>query len=193
LALGGTFGGAFSAEGAYPRPAFAPFRWELRFEPGDLRMYYDRTEGKAYWYFSYLVTNLTGADQMWAPSMVLFTDAGEILDSGQGVPSQVTEDIRTFLGNALLETQDRIIGDIRQGKAHAREGLAVWPVGSLDVNEISLFIGGISGETARIAHPTSGEAVIMRKTLKRNYLIRGMAAARTADPAELVSEEWVMR
>ena len=181
------------AVAAYPKPAAIPYRWELELEPGALRLYVDPVTRDAYWYFTYLVTNRTGADQVWAPSLVLYTDAGEVLSSGQGVPSRVEAALRELLGNPLLETQNEIIGDIYQGKGHAKDGLAVWPAESRTVNEISLFIGGLSGETARVRNPVSGDEVILRKTLQRNYLVRGHALARGSKPIELVDQEWILR
>jgi len=178
---------------AYPTPAAIPYRWELDFTPGELRIYVDPLDGATYWYFTYNLTNLTGSDQIWAPSFVLFTDAGEILTSGEAVPSRVEESIRDLLGNELLEAQNEIIGDIHQGKEHARDGLVVWPAGETQVNELSLFISGMSGETARVQNPITLQSVILRKTLQRDYLVRGNALARGSRPVELVDTRWVLR
>lgn len=177
----------------HPTPSAVPLRWELAFEPGPLRTYVDPVEGTAYWYMPYVVTNLTGQDQTWAPEFVLFADTGEILRSGEGVPSRVEERLRELLGNPLLETQNEIIGDIRQGREHARDGLAVWPLRRTRLTEFSVFIGGISGETARIVNPVTGAPVILRKSLERRYRVPGDPLARGSTPVELVSERWVMR
>lgn len=179
---------------AYPTPATVPYRWELAFEPGPLRLYVDSaSDSGVYWYFTYKITNRTGRDQVWAPSLTLFTDSGEIMNSGRDVPARVVDAIDALLGNDLLETQNEIIGDIHHGKEHAKEGIAVWPAKSTDVNELSLFIAGISGETARITNPVTNEDVLLRKTLQRDYLIRGDALARGSKPAELVRQEWILR
>jgi hypothetical protein len=184
---------AISSALAYPRPAPVAPRWELEFEPGALRLYVDPHEGEAYWYFTYMVTNRTGRDQVWAPTFALFTDAGEILASGRGVPSRVAADIRTLLGNEFLEHQNEIIGEIFHGRDHAKEGLVIWPAQHLEVNEVSLFIAGMSGETASVVNPVTGERVLLRKTLQRDYLIPGDAIARGSKPVELRSQRWVMR
>ena len=166
---------------AYPSPAAVPYRWELAFRPGDFRLYVDPIDDAPYWYFHYTVTNRTGSDQVWAPSFVLFTDAGEILHSGRGVPTRVEETLRDLLGNALLEPQNEAIGDLRQGREHEKDGLVVWAAGTTDVNEIAMFIGGLSGETVRVRNPVSGDGVILRKTLERNCLIPGGAAQSKAN------------
>ena len=179
--------------GAYPEPAAVPFRWELDFTPGDLRLYVDDQEGAAYWYFTYVVVNRTGEDQIWAPSFVLFTDHGEILGSGRNVPTRVEEDIRSLLGNELMETQNEAIGDLFQGREHAKDGLAVWPARATSVNEVSMFVAGLSGETARVVNPVTDEEVILRKTLQRDYIIRGDALARGSRPVEYLEERWILR
>ncbi|MHC4127184.1 MAG: hypothetical protein ACYTE6_02205 [Planctomycetota bacterium] len=184
---------AISTAMSFPRPAPVAPRWELEFEPGALRLYVDPHEGEAYWYFTYMVTNRTGRDQVWAPTFALFTDAGEILASGRGVPSRVAADIRTLLGNEFLEHQNEIIGEIFHGRDHAKEGLVIWPAQHLEVNEVSLFIAGMSGETASVVNPVTGERVLLRKTLQRDYLIPGDAIARGSKPVELRSQRWVMR
>jgi hypothetical protein len=165
----------------------------LTFEPGDLRLYVDSDSGDAYWYFTYTVTNRTNKDQLWVPQMVLFTDSGEILDAGRDVPSRVTDDLLELLGNELLEDQNQVIGDLLQGREHAKEGLVVWPARNVAVNELSLFVAGISGETARVKNPVTGGEVTLRKTLQRDYLVPGNALARGSAPAELVSETWILR
>lgn len=177
----------------YPKPAPVPFRWELEFEPGPLRLYQDGGGAGAFWYFTYEVTNRTGDDQLWAPKFVIFTDTGEIIESGRDVPSRITQDILSMLGNELLEDQNDAIGDILQGRENAREGLVIWPVNNLAVNQISMFIAGISGETARVKNPANGDEIILRKTLQRDYLVPGNAADRGSKPVELIAQQWVLR
>ena len=178
---------------AYPKPAAMPQKWQLEFEPGPLRLYVDPAENLVFWYFTYEVTNRTGRDQVWAPSFTLYTDAGEILASGRGVPSRVAAELRDLLGNKFLENQNEIIGEIHHGREHAKEGLVIWPARNLAVNELSLFIAGTSGETARVVNPITGEHVTLYKTLHRYYLIPGEAMARGSKQIDLVDEQWVMR
>ena len=102
-------------------------------------------------------------------------------------------DLRELLGNELLENQNAIIGEILHGREHAREGLVIWPAGNLEVNEVSLFVAGTSGETVTVKNPITGKPVLLRKTLQRDYLIPGEALARGSRPAGLVREQWVMR
>jgi hypothetical protein len=92
-----------------------------------------------------------------------------------------------------LLTQNEAIGEIFQGPEHAREGVVVWPARDLEVNELSLFIAGISGETVRITNPLTSAALILRKTLQRDYLIRGKAITRGSEPIEFLEERWILR
>ncbi len=178
---------------SHPTPAAVPYRWELDFEPGELRLFVDAAEGRAYWFFTYKVVNNTGKDRVWAPSFVLYTDQGEILKSGDEVPSAITSELLALMGNVLLENQFQVIGDIKVGEENAKEGLVVWAAGDTDITELRLFIGGISGETARVQNPVTGESVVLRKTLQRTYLIPGDPLARGTDPIDLTAQEWIMR
>jgi hypothetical protein len=178
---------------AYPKPAPVPYKWELQFEPGDLRLWQDKESGDHFWFFTYTVTNRTGKDQLWAPKLTLFTDGGEILEAGRDVPTRVTEGMLELLDNELLQDQNEVLGEIFQGRENAKEGLVIWPAKNLNVNQISLFIAGISGETARVKNPVSSEEVILRKTLQRDYLVPGNAVGRGTKPVELVSQTWILR
>ena len=178
---------------AHPTPSPGSPRWELVFEPGDLRLYVDPVADQAFWYLTYEVTNRTGRERVWAPSFILFTDAGEIVASGRGVSTRVAMDIHELLGNELLENQNEIIGEIFHGREHAKEGLVIWRADELDVTEVSVFVAGISGETATINNPITGEIVVLRKTLQRDYIVPGDVLARGSRPVEPVRHRWVMR
>ena len=178
---------------AYPKPDPVPPRWELQFLPGELRLYVAPESSEAYWYLTYEIMNRTGRGQVWAPTLILYSDSGEIMASGRDVSTRVTSDLRELLGNELLENQNEIIGEIFHGREHAKEGLVIWPARRLDVNEISMFVAGISGETTTVTNPITGEVVVLRKTLQRDYLVAGDALPRGSRPVDLVRERWVMR
>lgn len=178
---------------SYPTPASVPVRWELNFIPGELRLYHHESTDRHYWYLTYTVENRTRRDQTWAPQFTLFTDAGEILSSGEGVSMEVTRSIMSMLGNELMMNQYEIIGELLQGREHAKEGLVVWPARNLNVTELSLFVSGISGETARVTDPVTGEEILLRKTLQRDYIVPGDPAARGSEPIEFDSHRWIFR
>ncbi len=178
---------------AHPTPSSVPIRWELNFTPGELRLYYDEVDQRSYWYFTYMVTNRTGAEQIWAPRLTLFTDAGQIINSGSNVPTRIVDDLLDVLGNPLLLNQFEVIGPILQGREHAKEGLAVWPADRLDLTEVKLFISGLSGETARVVHPKTGDEVLLRKTLERTYHVPGNAGHRGSRPLDFQEQRWIFR
>lgn len=178
---------------AHPKPAAVPYRWQLEFEAGELRAWIDPTDNRPYWFFTYTVTNRTGKEQVWAPAFTLLTDQGEILPSGQDVPLRVVQTLRSLLNNDLLETQNEVIGEILQGKEHAKDGLVVWPMPTTELTEVSVFVRGISGETAKVTNPVTRKDVVLHKTLQRDYLIPGNVLARGAKPAEVVAEQWIFR
>ncbi len=181
-----------SAPADYPKPREVPVRWELDFKSGPLRLYID-AQNRPWWYFTYEVINRTGRDRVWAPLLVLYNDQGEIIRSGTNVPLGVTNEILDLLGNPLLMPQNQVIGNLLQGPEHAVEGLAVWPANFLNVTEMNLFISGISGETAEVANPKTGERVIFQKTLQIDYVIPGDPLARGSDPVSVQDQRWIMR
>lgn len=186
-----------SAVFAYPKPHQVPLRWELDFEPGELRLYVDRDaqpgDPVAYWYFTYKVVNNTGQERWWAPQFTLYTDQGEILNSGESVPPQIEQELITLVGNDLLERQNQAIGKIFTGERNAIEGLVAWPADNLNITELSLFVSGISGESAQVENPMTGEKETLVKTLERSYQVPGNPVARRDEPATLVEQRWVMR
>ena len=98
-----------------------------------------------------------------------------------------------FYARLFIEAQNEIIGEILHGRDHARDGLAVWRAKTTDVTELSLFIGGLSGETARVRNAITGEETILRKTLQRDYLIPGDPLPRGSKPVEMVEQNWILR
>ena len=75
---------------------------------------------------------------MWRRLRFVVDQARAWVDAG-GV------DLRAYLRWARL-----------QGEDNARESVAIWPAPKHDVNNISIFIGGLSGETHRMYKVTDG-------------------------------------
>ena len=190
---------------AYPVPKPVPSAWELKFKTFDgLHLFRDPADDRLYWYLIYEVANQSGSDQLWVPDIVMYTDTGIIMKSGRGVRTRVTESILSLISDPLLESQDEIIGDLRQGNEYARRGIAVWPqpidqdppLGDSPVSEdltnrITLFVGGLSGETSRVIHPTSGKPYILRKSLQMDFEVYGNL--RHGQKVEPLGSKWVIR
>ena len=169
---------------AAPEPDPVPRRWQLELDLGPLRSALvpveiaqpdgtTRVEPRAYLYLTYTVTNYTGDDLLFAPSFELALDTGSTLPAGDRVPSAVTRELLSRLDNPFLKDQINVIGMLSQGPENAREGLVIWPLDDLDVNEITVYAAGFSGETEtlELTDPVTGEPIraILRKTLVARF------------------------
>ena len=185
---------------AAPEPEPVPIRWEFDFREGPLRLATVNVPGvgpRKYFYFTYRVTNFSGQDRMLAPSFEMVTSEGELLRAGRGVPSAVTQELLDRLDNPLLFDQLRIVSTLNQGLEHSRFGLVIWPATDLDVDEVTLFATGFSGENTPYftEDPETGERVrhLLRKTKMMRYALPGELRGRGALPFDVVESRWVMR
>jgi len=183
---------------AAPEPAPVATRWEFTFENGPLRLaWIDTGEGpRPYYYLTYRVTNYWGSDLLFAPDVQLVSDTGEIQRSGQGVSAAVTQKVLDMLDNPLIESQINILSTVLEGPEHARDGVVIWPARDLDVDDVTVYFGGLSGEfNAYIVGRETDDPhrYTLRKTLMLRYSTPGELANRGSRPLELVEERWVMR
>lgn len=182
---------------AAPEPAPVPIRWELTFDPGPLRVMTVNVDGAqaAYFYFTYKVINSTGEDLFFTPTFEMFTDDGDLIRSGRDVPEAVTAHILRRLRNPLMEDEIDIQDRLLQGPENAREGLVVWPVRNMRVDEIKVFVRGLSGETKTIQRPDTGEPVTLRKTLMLVHEVPGEIDPTSSRPLTRREDltRWIMR
>jgi hypothetical protein len=182
---------------AYPQPAAVPRAWQFDFtfrqpEPIAFTDLNGRTSW--YWYMTYKLVNRTGRERIFIPEITIATDAGDIITAGRDVPPQVLDAIRTRLGNDLIEAPAQMIGrTILQGEDHAGESVAIWRHFDHDVDHMSIFIEGLSGETTRIDHPLTAEPVLMRKTLMLEYALPGRPPSPRQQQVVPLGEQWIMR
>lgn len=195
LGLGLTMVGGFA-----PEPDPVPTRWELDYQPGPLRVATVTDANgstRAYFYMTYRVTNYSGQDLIFAPSMDLVTEEGSIRRAGRDVPPEVTRHILESLRNPLLEDQISVLGQILQGVENAKDGLAVWPADDLETDTISIFVAGLSGENKPIVvrdpETKRNKRVMLRKTKMLSYETPGQLGGRGSAPLELAETLWVMR
>ena len=166
---------------------------ELDFTATELRLFKDPDSGKHYWYMIYDVVNNTGQDQRFAPRIDLLIDDGSLVRQGEGVPSTVTKQLKEFLGNDLLEDQFEILGEVLQGKAHAKSGLVIFPAADLTPTELTVFVQGLSRETEKTTNPTTGAQVTLRKAARLDYLVAGDPQAIGTVTYPVVNREWIFR
>jgi hypothetical protein len=191
-----------------PRPSEASPSWDLDFTFEHPRPIMVKVPGsdtpQRFWFMRYKVVNRTGEDISFAPEFVLYTDNGQLLRAGRGVPSAVFNKIKKVYNDPLLRTQTAMIGKLLQGADNAKRGVAIWPDFDKDAGSFDIFISGLSGESTRVKLPVpieyteDGEKkvkkeIILSKTRQLSYDVSGEAASRTADSIRLKSKKWVMR
>src|SRR2546423_1628632 len=68
---------------AFPEPSLIPTSWRLTIKYKHPAAIAVRLPGEGsptmYWYFTYTVTNNTGADQTFVPEITLMTEAGDLI------------------------------------------------------------------------------------------------------------------
>ncbi|MFM7132905.1 MAG: hypothetical protein ACKO0W_01160 [Planctomycetota bacterium] len=166
---------------------------ERDFTPSELRLWRDPESGKHFWYLTYDVVNNTGKDQRFAPRIELFVDDGAVIAQGTDVPSSVTKGILRYLNNPLVLDHFEILGEVLQGKEHAKTGLVVFPAASLDPTELTVFIAGLSQETKKEKDPKGERLVTLRKTMRLDYLVPGDPKPVGTTSYGIVAKEWIFR
>lgn len=189
----------------FPEPSVYPISWELSFKHGAPRRIIVDVPGTstpaAYWYITYTVTNNTGAERMFYPSFELVTADGKRHRGNFAIRQEVFDAIKRRENNRLLETNEKISGQLRQGEDQAKDGVAIWKEPTSSMRNFSIFVGGLSGEHVMLKddddkpiNDSDGQPVILRKTLELDYQLRG-AGGPSIDPDQLEQkpEHWVMR
>lgn len=197
--------------GTAPQPNEAPVAWEIeiRYEtphaitlqtPGD-------SQPRRFWYFLYTVINSSGEDREFVPEIVLYTNTGEVIPAGQGVPPSVFPAVKARRNDPLLRDTVGISGKLLQGEDNARTGVAIFRDFDPKAASFTIFVGGLSGETAVVRLPRPIElpdpleegktvrtsVVTLSKTLALTYNVGAEASQRSEAEVRLVQKAWVMR
>ena len=180
----------------YPKPSPYPVTWELEFEHSKPKRIVVHPENstvpRAYWYITYTVTNETDQEQLFLPAFELLTEAGRVIRNDKNIPHSVFEAIKKQEGARFLQPAALVGGELRIGPDQAKDGVAIWPEPTPEMGKFSIFVSGLSGETAVVKGPDSKE-VILRKTLQLNYHVRGDEVYPGQDEVNENPQEWVMR
>jgi hypothetical protein len=194
--------------GEPPEPAPAQPSWQLDFSFLDPQRISVEVPGQdeptTFWYVVYTVTNRTGEDVGFFPSISLVTDMLEVVESGDGVHPRVYEAIaaRHKGDYPFLAPPWKVTGPLMQGEANARSSVAVFRPLDPRASSFTIYVGGLSGEATRVlnpAHPTAdrGEEqapyFVLRKTLALRYELPGDPATRDRANAVRKDREWIMR
>ena len=181
---------------AFPKPSLVAKAWQLDFEPGKPRPVSIRdVNGQIqwYWYLTYEVQNNTAQERLFIPEISVATDEGDLVRTGKNVPAEVFEAIQQLERNPLLLSPIEIVGKLLLGADFAKEGVAIWPAFDHPVDQMDVFVAGLSGETEPVEHPLTKERVVMRKVLMLTFATPG---SRTHPQRQAVlprGEEWIMR
>ncbi len=164
---------------SYPKATDRAQRWQLRLDTDDLRYYRDKKSGDGYWVLVYEVTNETNKDRNWTPNFVLATDRGEILSDGENVPRRVLLSILDTFGDPLMVAPSEASGPLLQGEAYAVRSFVAWKAGAEQVpgfqplREVQVFVNGVSGDTAEVTHPITGETKKLRRVVQLSWFVDG--------------------
>jgi hypothetical protein len=196
-----------------PQPSEVPIRWELEFRYQPLQAVSVQVPGepaaRLFWYLRYEVVNRTKDDRVFVPGFLMYTQTGQLAPAGRKVPAYVFDYLKKTLSDPLLKDIAGVTGKLLQGEDNAKDGLAIWPDFDPQAGGVSVFVEGLSGETAEVALPTPVEVtepdpmgnprtvtkdkLILAKTLQLVYSIPGQPEARLRTPVKLEAKNWVMR
>jgi hypothetical protein len=177
-------------------PSLVPRSWDLQFTyqtPRPIAIKDAEGQTHWFWYLSYRAQNNSGQERFFNPEITVATDRGDIRITGEKVPASVYEAIRVKLDNPLLENPISIVGKILLGEDHARHSVAIWPAFDHDVDVLNIFVAGMSGETATVNDPVTGEQVVLRKTLMIDFAFPGTEVHPQRQTIERTGQRWIMR
>ncbi|OQA04179.1 MAG: hypothetical protein BWY69_00081 [Planctomycetes bacterium ADurb.Bin401] len=154
-----------------------------------------------FWYIILTITNNSNIDAPFYPSCELVTDTFQVIPAYRDTRNIVLDKIKsrhkkTFPFLESLETADT---RILQGEDNTEDLVIIWPDFEAKARNISLFIGGLSNETAVVEHPTktdpngNPEKIYLRKTLTLQYSISGDPNFRSNTKLVYKGMDWVMR
>lgn len=155
-----------------------------------------------FWYIILSVTNETALDEVeFYPLCRLITDTFQVIPADKKVPITVFETIKKKHQGSypFLESLDFKDHRVARGEDNTRDFAIIWPDFDPKTRQISLFVGGLSNETAVVEHPTlkdedgSPKKIFLQKTLHLKYAVAGDEKLRSAATMKEIEQSWVMR
>ncbi|MBC8378537.1 MAG: hypothetical protein H8E62_05115 [Planctomycetes bacterium] len=199
---------AVPAFAAYPTPAVVqPMdQWTLTVtysQPQQIMLRMDQTNPpQRFWYTILTVTNQSSFDEVsFYPVCELITDTFEVIAADKTVQKSVFEVIKLKHQGSFpfLESLDFADRRILRGQDNTRDFAIIWPDFDLKAKAVSLFIAGLSNETAVVEHPKlkdeqgDPQKVFLRKTLQLKFAVAGDEAFRADAVMKEIERNWVMR
>jgi len=194
---------------AAPSPSVAPRNWQLDFDFEDLQrldvvLPGDR-QPTTFWYMVYTVTNNSGKDVEFYPSFQLVTSTLQVVTGGDNISPSVYDAIAAQYRNMypFFRVPTDMTGTLLQGPDNSRTSAAVFRDFDRTANEVTVYVGGLSGEIVSVPNPSfdpekpeSAENMRffpLRKTLAIPYDIPGDERTRQQAPPVRKKTDWVMR
>ena len=162
----------------------------------------EANQTQRFWYVILTVTNEGPFEEVsFYPFCELATDTFQIIPAGKNVSQSVFETIKLKHQGSFpfLESLDFAQRRIFQGQDNTRDFAIIWPDFDPKAKEISLFIAGLSNETAVIEHPSLKDEqgnplkIFLRKTLQLKYAVGGDEKLRSQTVMKEIEKSWVMR
>jgi hypothetical protein len=155
-----------------------------------------------FWYTILTLTNNTSQDEVSLYlDCQLVTDTFKTLPAGKDVRKEVFEQIKMKHQGQypFLESMDFEDTRLRKGQDNTRDIVIIWPEFDTAAKKVSLFIAGLSNETAALEHPVQKDAegkptmVYLQKTLQLIYANATDPALRSQAALSPLRQKWVMR
>ncbi|XAL97990.1 hypothetical protein OT109_10310 [Phycisphaeraceae bacterium D3-23] len=163
-------------ESGAPEPELVTSSWMLTFTyetPRTIPIEMADGSTQWYWFMTYKVLNdprirnNNRESILFIPDIIIADDRGGIIHANRDISPRVFPAIKDLLRNDLLESPAQVSGNMLPGEDFIKESVAIWPVSDEDVDEFSIFIAGIYGETCTVPHPITGEPMTERVTHPR--------------------------
>ncbi|HUU85825.1 MAG TPA: hypothetical protein VM243_20195 [Phycisphaerae bacterium] len=201
--------GAAGSDAGAPKTTLAPKSWQLDFDfhdparitvtlPGE-------SEPTTFWYLLYTVTNQTGREIEFYPAFHLVTDTLAVVEGGDRIHPQVYDAVaaRHRRLYPFFVAPPAAYGKLNQGTDNSRTSVAVFRDFDLHASSFAVYVGGLSGEIARVNNPAfevdkaesdnNVRFFLLRKTLEIRYDLPGDPLSRETVVPTRVKREWVMR
>lgn len=192
-----------TAPARFPEPSIYPITWELDFKYETPRRIVVEVPGqsspRAYWYMTYVATNNTNQEQVFLPTFEMVTRSGKVVRSDTERSAAVFQAIAQRERSKPLQSALDLQGRILVGEDQAKYGVAIWEEPEAELGSITIFVSGLSGETAVLKDSQDkpltdkdGNPIVLRKTLQLDYTVRGDELY-AGDPVVKTGDSWVMR
>lgn len=202
LLLVGAFALLINADAdAAPEPELVQRHWQLDFSsaaPRAIAVKNLRGQYEWFWYVTYKVENNTGRERLFTPEIVVGTDKGDIVRAGRNVPTRVFDAVKKQVGNRLLESPTAVVGRLLRGEDHAKESVAIWPAFKHNIDMVTVYFGGLSGETKVVttpdpADPSKKKEFVLTKTIEMKYSFPGAPLSPQDQAVVTGPKKWIMR